>query len=70
MQTQTTFHPSRFAPMDKPIPRVRQDRNWRDLERSQPPIESWTRSIIGGLILVAFMVLGTAIAWHLPEVGL
>jgi hypothetical protein len=56
--------------MDKPIPRVRQDRNWRDLERSQPPIESWTRSIIGGLILVAFMVLGTAIAWHLPEVGL
>lgn len=67
--TTTPFAISRFAPADKPIARYRADRLYVPLERSTPPIEPLWKSIIGGLILVVFMVVGTFIAWHLPEWG-
>ena len=67
--TTTPFAISRFAPADKPIARYRADRGWVELERSEPPIEPMWESILGGLILVAFCVVGTFIAYHLPEWG-
>ena len=42
------FAPSRLAEPEKPIPRVREDRRFRDLERSKSPA-SWENVIVEGL---------------------
>jgi len=59
------FAPSIHADLPRPTARYRADRLYVPLEQSPPPLESWGKSILGGFLLVAFMVVGTAIAWSL-----